>query len=233
MATNPIKGVIFDFNGTLLFDTPQHEQAWREYAHKLCGREITEDDFRYHIHGRTNAEILRYFLGDSLTEREIARHGEEKEAVYRRLCLAMGDRFHLADGDKELLDALKRGKVPMAVATSSGRSNAQFYIKRFDLWNWFNQNTFLYNEGEYPSKPAPDMYLAAAEAIGLAPSECVIFEDMPSGIEAARTAGAGAIVAVASSADRAFFASLGVDRVIGDFTEVGDLYGLVKANEEV
>ena len=121
----------------------------------------------------------------------------------------------------------------MAVATSSGHSNAQFYIKRFDLWNWFNQNTFLYNEGEYPSKPAPDMYLAAAEAIGLEPSECVIFEDMPSGIEAAKAAGAGIIVAVASSADRAFFASLGVDRIIGDFTEVGDLYGLVKTDEEV
>ena len=130
MTTNPIKGVIFDFNGTLLFDTPQHEQAWREYARKLCGREITEDDFRYHIHGRTNAESLRYFLGDSLTEREIARHGEEKEAVYRRLCLAMGDRFHLADGAKELLDALKRGPacddsllplLPEGFAVSSSR----------------------------------------------------------------------------------------------------------------
>lgn len=214
------KGIIFDFNGTLLFDTEQHEQAWRDYVKELCGREITDDEFRYCIHGRTNADILKYFLHNGLTDREIERHSEAKEEVYRRLCMKMSDRLHLADGAYELLDMLKAAGVRMAVATSSGRSNTQFYIKRFDLWRWFNQNTFVYNDGSIPGKPEPDIYITAAEAIGLEPSECVVFEDMPSGIESAVAAGAGRIIAVSSSLGQEFLSSVGgVDEVIADFRD--------------
>lgn len=214
------KGIIFDFNGTLLFDTEQHEQAWRDYVKELCGREITDDEFRYCIHGRTNADILKYFLHNGLTDREIERHSEAKEEVYRRLCMKMSDRLHLADGAYELLDMLKAAGVRMAVATSSGRSNTQFYIKRFDLWRWFNQNTFVYNDGSIPGKPEPDIYITAAEAIGLEPSECVVFEDMPSGIESAVAAGAGRIIAVSSSLSQEFLSSVGgVDEVIADFRD--------------
>ena len=224
------KGIIFDFNGTLFFDTEQHEQAWREYVKELCGREITEDEFRYCIHGRTNADILKYFLHNGLTEREIERHSEAKEEVYRRLCMKQSDKLSLAEGAYELLDMLKEAGVRMAVATSSGRSNTQFYIKRFDLWRWFNQNTFIYSDGSLPGKPEPDIYLQAAEAIGLEPSECVIFEDMPSGIESAVAAGAGKIIAVASSLSHEFLASIGgVDEVISDFTDVNFRKNLLQA----
>lgn len=214
------KGVIFDFNGTLFFDTGQHEQAWREYIKVLCGKEVTEDEFRYCIHGRTNADILKYFFHNGLTEREIERHSEAKEEVYRRLCMKMSDRLHLADGAYELLDMLKAAGVRMAVATSSGRSNTQFYIKRFDLWRWFNQNSFIYNDGSIPGKPEPDIYLTAAEAIGLEPSECIIFEDMPIGVESAVAAGAGRIIGVASSLSQEFLASVsGVEEVIPDYCD--------------
>lgn len=214
------KGVIFDFNGTLFFDTRQHEQAWREYVKQLCGRDVTEDEFRYCIHGRTNADILRYFLHNGITQAEIQRHAETKEEIYRRLCLKEHENLRLADGACELLDELKAAKVRLAVATSSGRTNTQFYIKRFDLFRWFNQNTLIYNDGTIAGKPQPDIYLAAAESIGLAPSECVVFEDMPLGIESAVAAGAGKVVAVASSLSREFLASVGgVDEVISDYTD--------------
>ena len=227
------KGIIFDFNGTLFFDTEQHEQAWREYVKQLSGRDITDDEFRYCIHGRTNADILRYFLHNGLTEKEIERHSEAKEEVYRRLCMKMGDKLHLADGACEMLDRLKASGVHMAVATSSGRSNTQFYIKRFDLWRWFNQNTFIYNDGSVPGKPAPDIYITAAEAIGLETSECVIFEDMPSGIESAVSAGAGRVIAVASSLSHEFLASVsGVDEVIPDFSNAEFVDRLIETVSE-
>ena len=214
------KGVLFDFNGTLFFDTVQHEQAWRQYVKEIAGRDVTDDEFRYCIHGRTNADILRYFLHNGLTDAEISRHAEAKEEIYRRLCLSLHDRLRRADGACEFLDELKAARVRMAVATSSGRTNTQFYIKRFDLFRWFNQNTLLYNDGTIAGKPAPDIYIAAAEAIGLEPCECVVFEDMPSGIEAAAAAGAGKIVAVASSLSHEFLSSVGgVDEVIPDFTD--------------
>ena len=203
------KGIIFDFNGTLFFDTEQHEQAWREYVKQLSGRDITDDEFRYCIHGRTNADILRYFLHNGLTDKEIERHSEAKEEVYRRLCMKMGDKLHLADGACEMLDRLKAAGVHMAVATSSGRSNTQFYIKRFDLWRWFNQNTFIYNDGSVPGK------------------------DMPSGIESAVSAGAGRVIAVASSLSHEFLASVsGVDEVIPDFSNAEFVDRLIETVSE-
>ena len=212
------KGVIFDFNGTLFFDTPFHEQAWRAYAGKLCGRTIADEEFRDSIHGRTNAEILAYFLGDTLSEQEMETHAEAKETLYREICLQNQAQFHLAEGAEAFLDKLKGRGVPMAIATSSGKTNSEFYMECFDMARWFDWHTFVYNDGTIRSKPQPDIYLRAAAAIGLAPSECVIYEDMPSGIAAARAAGAGKIVAVASSLGRDYLLSLdGVNDVIERF----------------
>lgn len=215
---NDLKGVIFDFNGTLFFDTPFHEQAWREYAAKLCGRAITDEEFRDSVHGRTNAEILAYFLGSGLSESEAEFHSEQKETLYHAICLQNEEQFHLAQGVEEFMDGLKRRGVPMAIATSSGKTNSEFYMARFHMERWFDPHTFVYNDGSLRSKPHPDIYLRAAAALGLSPHECTIFEDMPSGIAAARAAGAGRIIAVASSLSPQYLLSLdGVDEVISQF----------------
>ncbi len=216
-----LRGVIFDFNGTLFFDTPKHELAWREYAMRLCGREVLEEEFSRYVHGRTNAEILKYFVGEQISADEIFLHSEAKEELYRELCLADIDSLQLAQGAEQLLDELKSRGIPMAIATSSGKTNSDFYVEQFGLNRWFDKATFVYNDGSFRSKPHPDIYLHAAKVIGVAPSDCTIFEDMPSGIEAARSAGAGRIIAVASALDREFLANFeGVDEVIGDYTEI-------------
>ena len=213
------KGVIFDFNGTLFFDTPFHEQAWRAYAARLCGRTLTEEEFRDHIHGRTNAEILTYCVGRPMSEDEIVRHGEAKEALYREICLSHPEAFHLAAGAEDYFNALMERGVPMAIATSSGLSNVDFYREHFALDRWFDRNTLVYNDGTMRSKPCPDIYLRAAEAIGVAPEACAVYEDMPSGIAAAKAAGAGRIIAVASALSPDYLQSLeGVTEVIADFT---------------
>lgn len=213
-----LTGVIFDFNGTLFFDTPFHEQAWREYAEKLCGRAITDEEFRDSVHGRTNAEILAYFLGGELSREEIDLHSEAKEKLYRTLCVQNTDKFHLAEGAEQFMDRLRVRGVPMAIATSSGRSNSEFYMDSFNMGRWFDWNTFVYNDGSIRSKPHPDIYLRAAAAIGLTPDECAVFEDMPSGIASAHAAGAGKIIAVASSLSPEYLISLdGVNRVISSY----------------
>lgn len=216
---NDCRGVIFDFNGTLFFDTPFHEQAWQTYAAQLCGRTLTDEEFRDHIHGRTNAEILAYCVGDSMSEDDIRRHGEAKEALYREICLSQSEAFRLAAGAEEYFNALRERGVLMAIATSSGLSNVNFYRERFGLDRWFNRQTLVYNDGSMRSKPFPDIYLRAAAAIGLAPEECTVYEDMPSGIAAAKAAGAGRIIAIASALAPTYLQSLeGVAEVIADFT---------------
>lgn len=216
-----LKGVIFDFNGTLFFDTQFHEQAWREYAQKLCGRAITDEEFRDSVHGRTNAEILGYFIGSGLSADQVDFHSEAKERLYRKICLQNKDEFHIAEGAEQFMDALKMRGVLMAIATSSGRGNSEFYMESFNMGRWFDWNTFVYNDGSIRSKPHPDIYIRSAAAIGLSPAQCAVFEDMPSGIAAAHAAGAGRIIAVASSLSPQYLLSLdGVDMAISNYRDL-------------
>ena len=77
-------------------------------------------------------------------------------------------------------------------------------------------------------KPDPEIYLTAAAALGLTAAECVVFEDAPAGIEAARRAGAGHSAALATTLDRAALAQTDADRVIDDFRDITDLDALLK-----
>lgn len=214
-----MKAAIFDFNGTLFFDTDKHQKAWRLYGEQLMGRPVTEDEFQTSMLGRNNKRILTFLLGRTPTEAETLAMGGEKEACYRRLCLEDRDTFHLAPGAEAFLDSLKATGIPMTIATSSDLENLDFYFAHFPLARWFEKPLCVYEDGSFESKPAPDIYQRAAGRLQTAPADCVVFEDALSGIRAAHSAGIGQIVAVASSAQPAFFADTpGVSRVVRDYT---------------
>ena len=121
----------------------------------------------------------------------------------------------LAPGAAELLDWLCEHDIPHTIATASEIRNVRFFREHFGLDRWFDPRRIVYDDGTFSGKPAPDIYLRAAERIGLSPSRCIVAEDARSGIEAARRAGAGMIVAVASTMDRGTVGrSEGVDVVI-------------------
>lgn len=58
-----MKGVIFDFNGTMFFDSDKQEKAWRMYIKKMTGRDVSDEEFKERVHGRNNSDILEYFSG--------------------------------------------------------------------------------------------------------------------------------------------------------------------------
>jgi beta-phosphoglucomutase-like phosphatase (HAD superfamily) len=188
-------GIIFDFNGVLLWDRAWHEAAWRQFAGQL-GRALTDDDLARRVHGRTNADIFTFLLGHRPPDDELAALSEAKEHIYRGLCLAAGDAFKLSRGASSYLDFLAERNMPRAIATSSGRANVEFYIQHLDLLRWFEREYIIFDEGRYPGKPAPDIYLDAAARLGLPPRNCIVVEDSPSGIAAAHAAGIGTIVAL-------------------------------------
>lgn len=102
-----VKGVIFDFNGTMIYDGDIQENSWRTFLYRKTGREITDNEFHEYVHGR-NADIsLPYFLGRKLSRDEIEQLAEEKEIIYRDLCLKDKSHFKLINGLPEFLDALK------------------------------------------------------------------------------------------------------------------------------
>lgn len=219
-----MKGIIFDFNGTMFFDADLQERAWRMYLGTKIGREVTDEEFQQYVHGR-NADIsIPYFMNRTFTREEIDALSEEKEAVYRQLCYDTPERFHLAEGLPEFLDFLKAKGLKMTIATASALKNVRFYFDSFDLTKWFNIEEAAYDDGTVKGKPEPDLYIRAMQRIGVSPEHCMVFEDATAGLIAALRAGAGRIVGVASMLDEAqLFAIEGVDHVIPDYRNAAKL----------
>lgn len=212
-------GIIFDFNGTLLPDTPMHERVWRDYSSLLRGRPLTEEEF-LHMHGRPTRFYLEYLLGRTLNDSEIEYHSEEKEKIYRKMCLDLGPELELTTGAGDLLDFLKAHGIPRTIATASTKPNVDFYFETFPLGKWFDYAKVVYDNGSFPGKPDPQIYLRAAQKLGLPPQECIVAEDALSGIESADSAGIGCIAAIGSKEVHAVLKTYsGVKYVITDFTE--------------
>lgn len=192
------KGIIFDFNGTLYWDSAKHKQAWREFSKRLRGTPFTDEEMIKYMFGRTNEQIISYAIGKAPSPRLVKELGDEKEAIYRQMCLDDRENFKLADGVPEFLDFLKENGIPRTIATMSDKNNVDFYVENFNLGKWFDIDKIVYSNGLIPGKPAPDIYEIAAKNLELKPADCIVVEDALSGIEAARLAGIGKIIAICS-----------------------------------
>jgi beta-phosphoglucomutase-like phosphatase (HAD superfamily) len=188
--------VIFDFNGVLLWDNALQDASWRAFSTRVRGTPLSAGEMARHVHGRNNRYTLEYLAGAPLSRAESARLSEEKEQTYRAMCLALGDRFHLAPGAEDLLDFLVARAIPRTIATGSGKQNVDFFIERLHLGRWFDLAHIVYDDGTIAGKPAPDLYLAAAARLGIDPARCIVIEDSWSGMVAAQAAGIGRIYAL-------------------------------------
>ena len=174
-----------------------------------------------HVHGRVNRALFTYVLGRDVTPDELPRLAGAKDVIYRGLCLSDPDAFHLSPGAVELLDFLVERRIPHTIATSSAWPNVAFYLEHLQLERWFERPLLVYDEGRYAGKPAPFIYLEAAERLGLPPAQCVVVEDALAGIAAARAASIGRVVALGPAHHHAELATQpGVSEVI---THLGQL----------
>lgn len=213
-------GIIFDFNGTLIHDSDKHEAAWQAMALKLRGRSMSREELRIRMHGRPNRDIAEYLAGKKIEADRLAAIVREKEESYREMMRRDPEALRLVRGAVELLDFLKAKRIPRAIATSSEETNLRFYLDAFGLGRWFERDWIVFDDGSFAGKPAPDIFRLSAARIGLAPADCVVCEDALSGLEAARRAGAGRIVAVGPPEKHDDLRRVeGVDEVIADFTE--------------
>ena len=191
-----MRGFIFDFNGTLFRDADYHLRAWKSFAQTRCGVDISEENYKKNIEGWNDRHAITYLLGKGLNNEEILELTELKEAMYRALCFAERERMKLTEGAPELFDYLAKHDIPRTIATSSCKSNVDFYVAEFNLSKWFDQSKIIYDDGMIPGKPEPDFYLRAAEAIGIPPNLCAVAEDSVVGVKSAINAGIGYITVI-------------------------------------
>ena len=179
------KGVIFDLDGVICSTDEYHYLAWKALADRLCIPFDLADNNRMRGIGRMESlEIVLekspvvYFLEEKIS------FAAEKNEFYRRLLNEMGEK-DLADEVKETLFALREMGLKLAIGSSS--RNTSFILERIGLGDFFD--TVVDGNSITHSKPHPEVFLKAANRLGLAPSACLVVEDARAGVEAAAAGG--------------------------------------------
>ena len=176
-----LKALIFDMDGTLVHSDPVHLRAFAE----ILGPEgivINEDLYRSVIVGRTNDAIFASLLPNhTIAEHEI--FAERKEATFRRLAMELEPLAGLVD----LLGWAEKRDIKVALVTNAPHLNATHMLDVLGLNERFQVKVTIDQVAR--GKPDPLPYLTALEKLGLTPEEAIAFEDSPSGMRAAKSAG--------------------------------------------
>lgn len=205
-----LAGILFDLDGTLVNTDPLHFQAWQEML-LTQGLEIDLVFYQTRISGRLNPIIIQDIL-PHLSLEEGERFAEDKEARFRELAPSLKP---LA-GLEKIIDWTKEYGVKTGLVTNAPRKNVDFMLEILELAEIFDA-VFVAEEDVTEGKPDPAIYKLALERLNITPELALAFEDSPSGIRSAVSAGIRTI-GISSTHDPQKLYDLGAFEVIPDFT---------------
>jgi HAD superfamily hydrolase (TIGR01509 family) len=210
--TTHARGFVFDLDGTLVANMGLHEEAFARFNDRHGLPRLTAD-MRARLDGKRNRDIFPILFDRTLSPADQSRYADEKETLYRAISTG---RLAPVPGLLRLLDALDARGLPAALATSAPIENVVHTLGELGL---ARRLTRIVRSDTMPrGKPHPDVFLAAAQLIEVAPGDCLAFEDAPAGVLAARAAGM-TCVAVTTSFSAGTFAAHGAppDFEVPDF----------------
>ena len=183
------EAVIFDMDGVLIDSEPIHVGIEKQLFDKL-GIDVSETVHRSYM-GASNEFMYsdlrsRFKLTESVTELM------ECDELFRSDYLHRLDTIPANDGLISLLSQIKSAGLKLAVATSSSPEIANLLLNKCGIASFFDAIVTTTEAGK--SKPSPDVYLLAAQKIGVSPEYCIVFEDSPNGLSAAKSAGMFCVV---------------------------------------
>lgn len=180
-----IRGVICDMDGTLVDSEPYHLEAWNRML-ELYGHVPPSPHWNDDCIGLPDSYAIDKTI---LLFPDMAKHGdllETKQQIFRELVRENGGTlaYH---GVERALEQLRDARVGLGVGTNSVLANARATLEAAGLWDLLP--VVVTADMVKHTKPAPDIYLAAAKGLELAPGNCLVLEDSVAGLEAARAAG--------------------------------------------
>lgn len=181
------KAFVFDLNGTMVNDMPYHIEAWHKKINQLGGN-LTLEEMKHQCYGKNDELLERVFPGKYKLEDRI-KIGNEKEAIYR---IEFKPFLKLIDGLDQFLQIADQKNIPMAIGSAAIMDNIEFVTKNMHLESYFK--AIISANDVQKSKPHPETFLKCAKALAIEPSECLVFEDTPKGVECALNAGMDCIV---------------------------------------
>lgn len=200
-------------DGVLVNNLEIHRQAFAEFFRRY-GVERTFDELS-RVFGKGNDDIMGELMPADVVERVgIRQLGYEKEAIYREIYAPI---ITPQPGLLAFLAECEREGLRSAVGSSGYKANVDFVLDKCNIRRYFEAT--VAGDEVTRCKPDPEIYLTAAAKLGLAPCECIVFEDAEAGIEAAKRAGMK-VVALATTFDREFLETTDADMIIGDFRDI-------------
>lgn len=208
-----MKALLFDLDGTLIDSMPHHHNAWVEwYARR--GMPMNAGQFFAATAGRSNAEILLDLFPQYSVEEHVMM-ADDKESIYREFASRS---LELIAGAQVFVEQARAAGCKLAVCTASTLPNMALAFERYGIDAWVD--TITSPADGLRGKPHPDIFLEAARRLGVAPVDCVVFEDAPLGVEGARRAGMKAVALTTTLSADAFAEYDNLIAIAPDFTSL-------------
>ncbi|MFX1339695.1 MAG: HAD family hydrolase [Promethearchaeota archaeon] len=174
--------VIFDMDGVLADTGPIHFQSWAKMARENAKVEFSREFFEATF-GQQSVPITRKLVGPDVDQVLVEKWAALKEQYYREM---VKGKLEPLPGAVELIKSLKTHDFKLAVGSSGPLENVELLLNTLNIKQYFD--VIITAEDVKNGKPAPDVFLIAAERLKIRPENCVIIEDAPVGIEAAKRA---------------------------------------------
>ena len=234
-----VTACLFDLDGVLTGTAELHRAAWKEtFDALLRGRDgadftpFTEADYNNYVDGRPRFDGVREFLAarhvqlpegspdDPPSAETVGGVGNRKNVRVQQIIAERG--VNPYPGSVRYLEAAKQAGIRIAVVTSS--ANGKAVLDAGDLTRYVEARIdgIVITERRLKGKPAPDSFLAGAEALGVAKEHAAVFEDALSGVQAGKTGGFGYVVGVDRVGQAEALRTHGADVVVTDLAELLD-----------
>lgn len=200
-------------DGTMVDNMMVHHHAWQRKLAEL-GLVMNLEEVRQSIHG-INEEILERLFGERFTLEERKRISWEKEAAYREIFLP---ELKLLDGLSEFLQSAFEKGVVLGIGTAAPLENVDFVLDNLNIRHYFK--TVVHAGLVSKGKPDPEVWEKVAEGMGIDLEHCVVFEDSPTGTEAAKRAGCPTFVVTTTHTREEFEEFPNVVEFLEDFTTI-------------
>jgi beta-phosphoglucomutase len=183
------KAFIFDLNGTMINDMEYHTRAWQHLLNNDLGGNFTWDEVKQQMYGKNPEVLVRMFGPDRFTMDEMVELSFEKEKRYQQEYL---HQLALLPGLNDFLEAAHQKGIPMAIGSAAIPFNINFVLDNLKIRHYFK--AIVSADDVTLSKPHPETYLKVAEQLNMNPADCLVFEDVPKGAEAALNAGMKTVI---------------------------------------
>ena len=209
------RAFIFDMDGVLTDNMHLHADSWVELFRDFGLQGLDAQRYMVETAGMKGIDVLRYFLDPQISEAEADRLTELKDFLYRVMSREL---IKPLEGLETFLEHARKQSIPLAIGTGAGSRNTRYVLELLKLTSAFKA---IVGAGDVMrGKPHPDVFLKAAELLGVAPSDCIVFEDALPGVEAAHRAGMQCVAVTTTNSPDAFSGFDNVIQVISDFRQL-------------